>query len=434
MSRFEPIVRSWSAISRSLPQFAPARRPHARRRPRLERLEDRTMLSSTPVALTVNMLKDDPSGPTTGQMTLRDAINTADGGAITNPTNQYVINFKSGLSGAINLTQSLPPLAANITIKGPGVSKLTVQRDSSATALFSVFTVDSGETVNLSGMTIAGGNASADQYTDPYSGGGLHNITAETMIDSGGGISNEIYAMLTVTNVKFADNYGIYGGGIGNAGTLIVTNSTFINNSAGNGAGIDTFGTITVNNSSFVGGDANGGGGIFGDIGVTMTVTNSVFIDNSAHTTGGGGMYNWNGSTTTVSNSIFIDNTSGGGGGIYNNGIFTVTNSIFINNTAINPPLFSNFSLPSGNGGAIYNGGGVWGFGNTAMTITDSVFINNSAIDNGGGIYNYTNAMITITDSLFADNSATNGGGIYNVGTLITTDNLFFHNTGGDIN
>ena len=40
MWRFKPIVRSWSAISRSLPQFAPARRPHARRRPMLECLED----------------------------------------------------------------------------------------------------------------------------------------------------------------------------------------------------------------------------------------------------------------------------------------------------------------------------------------------------------------------------------------------------------
>ena len=414
----------WSAFSRSLAQFAPARHSHARRRFTLERLEERALLST--VALTVNTLLDDPSGPITGQTTLRDAITSADQGLA---TNSYVINF--AVKGTIDLTQSLPPLAANITINGPGASKLTVQRDSTpSTPLFSVFTVDSGKTASLSGMTIAGGNASADQYTDPYSGGGLHNITAETMIDSGGGISNEIYAMLTVTNVRFADNYGIYGGGIGNAGTLIVNNSTFINNSAANGAGINTFGAITVNNSSFAGGDANGGGGILGDIGVTMTVTNSVFIDNSAHTTGGGGMYNWNGSTTTVSNSIFIDNTSGAGEGIYNNGIFTVTNSSFINNTAINPPFFSNFSLPSGNGGAIYNGGLVWGFGNTTMTITDSVFINNSAVDNGGGIYNYTNAMITITDSLFADNSATNGGGIYNVGTLITTDNLLINNTG----
>jgi len=45
MSRFEPKVRWWTATTRSLSQFAPARRSHARRRLRLERLEDRTLLS-----------------------------------------------------------------------------------------------------------------------------------------------------------------------------------------------------------------------------------------------------------------------------------------------------------------------------------------------------------------------------------------------------
>ena len=45
MSRFEPKVRWWSATTRSLSRSAPARRPHARRRLRLECLEDRTLLS-----------------------------------------------------------------------------------------------------------------------------------------------------------------------------------------------------------------------------------------------------------------------------------------------------------------------------------------------------------------------------------------------------
>jgi hypothetical protein len=76
MSRFEPIARWWSATSRSLLQFAPARRPPSRRRLRLERLEDRTVLST--IALTVNTLADDPSGPIAGQTTLRDAITQAD--------------------------------------------------------------------------------------------------------------------------------------------------------------------------------------------------------------------------------------------------------------------------------------------------------------------------------------------------------------------
>ena len=39
-----------------------------------------------------------------------------------------------------------------------------------------------------------------------------------------------------------------------------------------------------------------------------------------------------------------------------------------------------------------------------------------------------------MTNSIFAFNSAAYGGGIYNAGTLIKTRNLFFDNTGGDIN
>jgi hypothetical protein len=45
LSRFDPTVRGWSATARSLSRFAPTRRPHARRRLRLECLEDRTLLS-----------------------------------------------------------------------------------------------------------------------------------------------------------------------------------------------------------------------------------------------------------------------------------------------------------------------------------------------------------------------------------------------------
>ncbi len=107
-----------------------------------------------PVNLTVNTLGDDPGGPTTGQTTLRDAITQANA----DPADSYVINFSSGLQGTIHLTSALPDLSNNIALNGPGASDLTVQRDPSAVD-FSVLVVNSGVTVDLSGLTITGGDA-----------------------------------------------------------------------------------------------------------------------------------------------------------------------------------------------------------------------------------------------------------------------------------
>ena len=125
----------WSAISRSLLQFAPARRPHARRRFTLERLEERAMLST--IALTVNTLAD--SGPGT----LRAEISAADAGAA---TNNYVIKLK--VPGTITLESALPALSNNITIKGLGASNSTVARDQAAPD-FGIFVVDAGATVRI---------------------------------------------------------------------------------------------------------------------------------------------------------------------------------------------------------------------------------------------------------------------------------------------
>ena len=172
MSRFEPIVRSWSAISRSLPQFAPARRPHAQRRPMLECLESRSLLST--ITLTVNSLADAPSSP--GTTTLRGAITQAD----SKPANSYVINF--AVKGVVDLTTELPHLTNNISINGSGV---ILQHDPSATQ-FSMLTIASTSTVSLSGMIFIGGNSAY-----------------------GGAIQND--GSLTIKNDKFANNTGSNG-------------------------------------------------------------------------------------------------------------------------------------------------------------------------------------------------------------------------------
>jgi len=437
-------VRSWSAISRSLPQFAPARRPHARRRLTLERLEDRTVLST--ISLPVTSLAD------TGVGTLRAAITTADQGAA---RNSYVIKFSVTLPATIDLKSALPDLHNNITIKGPGASNLTVQRDSSAPD-FSVFTVDGGETVTLSGMTVAGGNAGLSNSN--ASGGGVYNLGTLTVIGStftnnsanlgfGGGFANS-GGTLTVINSTFTDNYALAGGGLANenSGAATVRNSTFSDNSGFDYGGIANIegSSMTVIGSTFRNNSAIFAGGGFGNESVA-TVIGSTFTNNSADH--GGGIYCNDGatSTTTVISSTFIGNSAEYGGGL-ENGFFdlyistvTVTGSSFINNSA------------SVDGGGLYNnsgdtatvkgssfasnsasdGGGIYNVG--TATASGNFFAGNSASVDGGGIYNDISGTMTVTDSIFAFNSATVGGGIYNTGTLTKTGNLFFHNTGGDI-
>jgi hypothetical protein len=179
------------------------------------------MLST--IALSVNTLLDDPTGvPISGYTTLRDAITQAD----FDTANPYVITF--AVTGTIDLNSPLPDLNNNIDIEGPGAADLTVQRDPNLSpySAFSVFTVNSGATVSLFGLTISGGY----YYNGIIGGGGLNNSGAATVSDS-----------------VFSNDSGGYGGAIDNqsGGTLKVTDSTFSNNNADGGGGIFNWGTTT---------------------------------------------------------------------------------------------------------------------------------------------------------------------------------------------
>jgi predicted outer membrane repeat protein len=312
------------------------------RRLSLECLEDRSLLSTIP--LTVNTLADDPGGPVSGQTTLRDAITQADA----DTGNQYILNFC--VTGTIDLSNALSDLSNNIEIDGPGASNLTVQRDPSA-APFSVFTVDSGTSVSISGMTISGGNAGSGG-----AGGGIDNSGTLTVSDStftynsaglrGGGIYN--VGTLTVSSATFTDNSAPMGGGISSENELTVNDSTFTNNSClGWGGAIDSEGfnyTTIVSNSVFIGNPSTEGGAIGNT--VTLTVRSSVFSGNSSHDQGGA--INNNSGMLSVSSSTFTDNSAYVGGGIFsafNSLPVTVSNSVFTSNSALS-------------GDAIYNVGG----------------------------------------------------------------------------
>ncbi len=409
-------------------------------RPIITLLEERTMLST--LNLTVTTLSD-PSGPTS-TVSLRQAINTANADTI---DSQESINFAPGLHGTIDLTTALPNLANNISINGPGAALLTIQRDTGA-APFSIFTVNSGETVSISGMTITGGNAASGGGIFNY--GGTLRVTNCTITDNtasggslygngegyvtssfygGGAIYSTTGGAITIVNSTFTDNTtNGDGGGIYTSGTATVTNSVFTANEAACAGGIFNNGALTVNNSTFT--NSTGafyGGGIWNDCDdagagalyqyATLTVTNSTFSHNAVDgwCSSGGAIANTGTYPITVMYSTFTDSsTNGDGYGAAGaiGGNVTVSGSTFTSNTASN----------ASGGGAIAG---------NIIIVSQCTFTNNTTSGDGGGIL--SNNDLTVTACTFESNVATNGGGIFGDGTMTINNTIVAGNTGYDI-
>src|SRR5206468_3610338 len=106
----------------------------------------------------------------------------------------------------IQLSSVLPDLSSSLDILNTSGKRITVRRDTGGD--YRIFTIPSGPTVRISGLTITNGNSG--------SGGGIYNA-----------------ATLTLNNSTISGNFsGDNGGGIFNDGTLTVTNSTISSNSA----------------------------------------------------------------------------------------------------------------------------------------------------------------------------------------------------------
>jgi hypothetical protein len=96
--------------------------------------------SSASAATTVVANNDDA-----GAGSLRDAIAGATAGDTLDLT---------GLSGTITLSTGELLITKDLTITGPGAGSLTIDGDSTSR----VFSIDSGDTLTISGLTITGGN------------------------------------------------------------------------------------------------------------------------------------------------------------------------------------------------------------------------------------------------------------------------------------
>jgi len=195
----------------------------------------------------------------------------------------------------------------------------------------------------------------------------------------------------SITHCNFTNNIAGEAGAVFLSDAGNVADCIFVNNTALAMAGAILMMSGNVADCIFVNNTADAdGGAIWG----CDNVENCNFTGNSATSASGGAIY-WISDYGNLTNSIFIGNTALHGGAIHwggKNG--TITGSLFSNNTAENE------------GGAIYC------YDQTDVTIIDSKFAKNSAGENGGAIYG--NLNVTIGHSSFTDNTANLGGAIYN--------------------
>ncbi len=190
----------------------------------------------------------------------------------------------------ITLTSGEMLINKDFTINGAGANLFTINANNTGRAF-----LITGGTVNLSGMTISGGNA--------LNGG------------SGGGIAN-IGGTLTLTNsVVTGNNAPNFGGGIYSSSPTMIIGSTISNNSANDptgttGGGIHSISSLTLINTTVSGNSVpngnNNGGGIRAE--ATTSIVNSTITNNSAiGATSASGIFR-NAGTVTIRNSIIAAN------------------------------------------------------------------------------------------------------------------------------
>ena len=313
---------------------------------------------------TVTNLNDSGAG------SLRQAIADAD-----NSAGDDVIQFQSGLSGTILLTDFIyvGSSSGSLTINGPGAGVLAIS--SNATHIFSV-----SDTVTLNNLTFRDHRSSGGSGSAIYNGGTLtidHCVLSNNSTTGPGGAIDNLGTM-TIANSILSGNSADYdGGAIFNrgSGTLTVNNSTLSGNSA---------------TAPRPGMNAGMGGAIHSPVGSLLTITNSTLSGNSA-------------------TNNFANGNGGMGGAIEFYGRkLTIINSTLSGNSANSLPTceIATFAC-SGRGGALDAPGGN---ASDQMTVQDSTFTGNTATNQAGGIYLGLGTM-TVGNSIVSGNQAPSARG-----------------------
>jgi CSLREA domain-containing protein len=224
---------------------------------------------------TVTKIADTSDGVCNADCSLREAIDAAANG------DRVVFSSLFNTPQIITLSNLFPhwgglTISKHLTITGPGSDLLTISSDGGSGWLIS------GNTVNLSGVTITGADETGIDN--------LGDLTIDGCVVTGNnesGIKHNL-GTLTISNSTITENTGDLGGGIESEDDLVITGSTISNNTANDtgsgGGGIYSLSYLTMINSTVsgnakLGGNGNGGGVYHNG---TTTITNSTITNNSA--------------------------------------------------------------------------------------------------------------------------------------------------------
>jgi hypothetical protein len=295
-------------------------------------------------------------------------------------------------------------------------------------------------------VTISGGHAVSVFQVDDDVTATLSDLTISGGSTSyrGGGVLIEPGGDLTIAGSTIADSTATYyGGGVYNEeGTLSVTGSVFSDNSGSLGGAIESaFGSLTVSDSQFRDNSAEEGAGISSLS--PAQITGCLFEGNRAVYKDGGIQ---NDSWMTVSSCTFSQNRAGSVGGGYGNttsGSGSISDCTFSDNlagygggiyvgsgklTIANSTISDN---QAGSGGGIFNFSGIFKVTDCILDQNTAIFETTSgkAIGRGGAISNYYGGSASISGCTISGNKAGKGGGIMVLaGTLTLTNSTVSDN------
>jgi hypothetical protein len=205
--------------------------------------------SASPGVFHVTNGEDDGAG------SLRSAIRDA--------APQSTIDF--AFSGIVQLTSGELTINRDLTITGPGATKLDIRGGHSR-----ILNIAPATRLNLSGVTVSNGHPDDAPGAAILNKGTLY-LDGVRVRDSspnpitfllpaavnGGGCLNASGATMFVNNCSFSGNRCTQAGGaVSNAGNLTISNSTISGNVAGYGGGVSSSGTLTMVNCTVEGNSA----------------------------------------------------------------------------------------------------------------------------------------------------------------------------------